>query len=86
GTTYLGVHYGNGQGGPGEGTAFYVLNAAEGINKIHLAYDASSNLVVFTTGTLVSEAPEPSSWAMMIGGFGMIGATLRRRKVSMTFA
>ncbi|SNS52810.1 PEP-CTERM protein-sorting domain-containing protein [Sphingomonas laterariae] len=23
--------------------------------------------------------PEPASWAMMIGGFGMIGATMRRR-------
>ncbi|WP_404709946.1 PEPxxWA-CTERM sorting domain-containing protein [Sphingomonas sp. MMS24-J13] len=24
--------------------------------------------------------PEPASWAMMIGGFGMVGATLRRRQ------
>ena len=26
-----------------------------------------------------SLVPEPSSWAMMLGGFAMIGATLRRR-------
>lgn len=25
-------------------------------------------------------APEPASWALMIGGFGMAGATLRRRR------
>ena len=25
--------------------------------------------------------PEPSTWALMIGGFGLIGATLRRRRV-----
>ena len=25
--------------------------------------------------------PEPASWAMMIGGFGMVGAQLRRRRV-----
>jgi hypothetical protein len=28
----------------------------------------------------LSAIPEPSSWAMMIGGFGLIGGTLRRRK------
>jgi hypothetical protein len=33
-----------------------------------------------------SPAPEPASWAMMIGGFGMIGATMRRRKTSVRFA
>jgi hypothetical protein len=26
--------------------------------------------------------PEPASWAMMIGGFGMIGTRLRRRRVA----
>ena len=25
--------------------------------------------------------PEPATWAMMIGGFGMVGAALRRRRV-----
>jgi hypothetical protein len=81
GITYIAVHYGNATGGPGESTAFYVLNAAEGVNRIHLDYDGSSNLVVFATGIgLVSETPEPSSWAMMIGGFGMIGASMRRRR------
>jgi hypothetical protein len=24
--------------------------------------------------------PEPASWALMIGGFGLAGAALRRRK------
>jgi hypothetical protein len=27
----------------------------------------------------VAAVPEPASWAMMIGGFGLVGATLRRR-------
>ena len=30
--------------------------------------------------TLDSVVPEPASWALMIGGFGMAGATLRRRR------
>jgi PEP-CTERM motif len=30
--------------------------------------------------------PEPASWAMMLGGFGLIGGAMRRRKTSLTFA
>ena len=34
-------------------------------------------------GSSVTVVPEPSSWAMMIGGFGMIGASLRTRRSPM---
>jgi PEP-CTERM motif len=30
--------------------------------------------------------PEPAAWAMMLAGFGMVGATVRRRKVSAVVA
>lgn len=30
--------------------------------------------------------PEPATWAMMIGGFAMIGAALRRRRISTTIS
>jgi PEP-CTERM motif len=30
--------------------------------------------------------PEPASWALMIGGFGMAGATLRRRRATVVAA
>ena len=30
--------------------------------------------------------PEPATWAMMIAGFGIAGAALRRRKVAVSFA
>ncbi len=33
--------------------------------------------VSFTVG---SYAPEPATWAMMIGGFGMVGGAMRRRR------
>jgi hypothetical protein len=29
----------------------------------------------------IGTIPEPSSWAMLIAGFGLVGATLRRRRV-----
>jgi hypothetical protein len=31
-------------------------------------------------------APEPASWAMMLGGFGLVGAAMRRRKSAVSFA
>jgi opacity protein-like surface antigen len=40
-----------------------------------------SGTAVFTLGqvTVPTAVPEPASWAMMIGGFGLIGAATRRR-------
>jgi PEP-CTERM motif len=35
------------------------------------------------TGTSV---PEPASWAMMLGGFGLVGSAMRRRKVRFAIA
>ena len=28
----------------------------------------------------LSAAPEPASWAMMLGGFGLVGGAMRRRR------
>ena len=36
---------------------------------------AATQSFVFATG-----APEPASWALMIGGFGLAGVALRRRR------
>jgi len=85
GISIIAVHYGagNGSGGPGkESTAFYVLDAAQGINQIHLAYGASSNAVLFVTGLprQIGTVPEPATWATMVGGFGVIGGQIRRRR------
>ena len=42
------------------------------------------------TGTVadatVAGVPEPASWALMIGGFGLAGATLRRRRTASALA
>jgi hypothetical protein len=37
-------------------------------------------------GDPATAAPEPASWAMMLMGFGALGAVLRRRRASVTFA
>jgi len=84
GLTYIGVHYGNGTGGPGNATAFYVLDAAQGIHQLNLAFAASSNLVVYATGIpdghTTGDVPEPASWALMLAGFGLVGGAMRRRR------
>ncbi|MDO6413576.1 PEPxxWA-CTERM sorting domain-containing protein [Sphingomonas sp. BIUV-7] len=38
-----------------------------------------------TTLSLENAVPEPATWAMFIGGFGLIGAAMRRRKVRVAF-
>jgi hypothetical protein len=35
---------------------------------------------------VTSAVPEPANWALMIGGFGLAGAALRRRRVAVRFA
>jgi len=83
GISIIGVHYGGGKGGPGQqSTAFYVLDAAQGVNQIHLAYGATSNAVLFATGLprQIGSVPEPATWATLVGGFGLIGGQMRRRR------
>ena len=36
--------------------------------------------------TQAGAVPEPATWAMMIGGLGLVGASLRRRAVNVKFA
>ncbi len=78
GVSYVAFHYGNGRGGPGQATAFYRLDAGTGVDIINLAYNASSNAVLYST-TPMTGVPEPLTWAMMFAGFAMVGASMRRR-------
>ncbi|KQS04035.1 hypothetical protein ASG11_07050 [Sphingomonas sp. Leaf357] len=48
----------------------------------------NNGTVTFTYSPAASAVPEPATWAMMIGGFGMVGGALRsrRRKTTVSFA
>ena len=76
---------------PGTGEFGYFLKSADNglavtTSVLWLGYDNQltaadddnhDDFVVRLTATAV---PEPAAWAMMIGGFGLIGASMRRRK------
>ncbi len=52
-----------------------------------LWYYASNGVTQFSRGEDPAPAPvpEPATWAMMVGGFGLAGAAMRRRKVALSF-
>jgi len=59
-----------------------VANGAPGSgNAIQFAAGGRYSSVRFGTLDLTSAVPEPASWALMICGFGLAGATLRQRRI-----
>lgn len=49
-------------------------------------YIPNSSGTQFAGTFTITAVPEPASWAMMIAGFGLLGATMRRRRVSVSYA
>ena len=67
------------------GTGFSTASEVHGVLKFagtHTSIsftDTSENWHGFTVGT-TGAVPEPASWALMIAGFGLTGAAMRRRR------
>jgi len=55
---------------------------AERVNKIEFVSTGNSFEFDSLAGTIQAAVPEPSTWAMMILGFGGIGALIRRRRAN----
>lgn len=83
GTTVFGFHTG-GAGDGNQGTFFFSFDAGSGTDVITITDRLNanetglSNAALFQTGA--GAVPEPGTWAMMLFGFGAIGASLRRRR------
>ena len=69
-------------------SSFYFFpDGALGSNGVYPTSFGLFRATLTVSGTPTSSAaPEPASWAMMIAGFGLLGAAMRRRKVAMSFA
>lgn len=55
-----------------------------GANQFFVFGFQDGDLPGFTPQQIMSDVPEPASWMMMIGGFGLVGAMLRRRSRAAT--
>jgi hypothetical protein len=79
GDTWIGVHKGKGGQGGFEGTAFFRLTA-DNLDTFTLDLKGGSSAVLYFTGG--GAVPEPSTWALLIAGFGLAGAALRRQRTT----
>ena len=83
GVAFVGLHFGNGTDGPthvvtGGVTGFYEINA-NNLTSFTTHWGDLSNAVLYRSAVPVGGVPEPATWAMMLLGFGVVGAGLRRR-------
>jgi hypothetical protein len=57
-----------------------------GLNGAGFQGDGSKDFVLRLDYGVTGPIPEPASWALMIGGFGLVGAAMRRRTMRVRFA
>lgn len=70
---------------PGDASAFIDPTITLSSLLTHSPYSFTLDVGGFGVAPAAGGVPEPASWALMLGGFGMLGAMLRRRQ-SVSFA
>ena len=66
----------------GGGAATLQANSGSGSTTLAIAGSRLPNFRISGTGTFAATlpTPEPASWSMMVGGFGLMGALMRSRR------
>jgi hypothetical protein len=74
-----------------DGVSNYAPTPVTGFGAVNQAFVTDKGTAYINTATnltfsasLAGAVPEPATWAMMIGGIGMVGGAMRRRRVSAT--
>jgi hypothetical protein len=68
------------------GYTSYGITSTRGIGGFTITSPAQGSVIVDNLRAVTAAIPEPTTWQMMILGFGAVGLTLRRRRVSVRFA
>lgn len=65
----------------------YLIGSQSSENGEYPSLGAGSAILGVSNINVVAHAvPEPASWALMLGGFGLIGSVMRRRRTAVRFA
>jgi hypothetical protein len=64
----------------------FAANGSTQISNVILQGYNSGNSYDIHWDNLNAGVPEPASWAMMVGGFGLVGGAMRRRIGKVRFA
>lgn len=79
---YLGTLYGPVNGYNCCGEEYQYINAASAYVQDNAPGSDYTNYAFIDDG--IGAVPEPATWALMIGGFGLVGAAARRRRTAAT--
>jgi len=64
---------------------FLFADAGQALNSFRAASTGSFSSDPRPTVNALPPVPEPATWAMMIAGFGLVGGSLRQRRLARTF-
>ena len=73
-----------GGGGPWEkqSAVFTATSTSQVLSFLAIGTPGGQPPISMLDGVSLSAVPEPASWAMLIMGFGLVGAAARRRRVT----
>lgn len=82
---YTGGNGGGTNGDSGAGTSYLIASAINRVGGTARVAGSGSFSINLVPATMTPSVPEPASWVMIIGGFGLVGGVMRRRRLSVSY-